>query len=131
MLRSLSLSTLLLSASVLASPLSKPSGDPLPLIIWHGLGDNYAADGLAEVASLAEEVNPGTYIYMIRLDEDASSDRTATFLGNVTEQISSVCTAIAADPILSSAPGVNALGFKCSKKLKKCSSTWILKIVLS
>ena len=111
MLRSLSLSTLLLSASVLASPLSKPSGDPLPLIIWHGLGDNYAADGLAEVASLAEEVNPGTYVYMIRLDEDASSDRTATFLGNITEQIASVCTAIAADPILSSAPGVNALGF--------------------
>jgi palmitoyl-protein thioesterase len=111
MLQSLSLSALLLSAQVLASPFSKPDSDPLPLLIWHGLGDNYAADGLAEVASLAEEVNPGTYTYIVRLDEDASSDRTATFLGNVTEQIASVCAAIQADPILSSAPGVNALGF--------------------
>ncbi|KAF2628975.1 palmitoyl-protein thioesterase 1 precursor [Macroventuria anomochaeta] len=110
MLQSLSLSALLLSARVLASPSSPPS-DPLPLLIWHGLGDNYAADGLAEVASLASETNPGTYVYIIRLDEDASSDRTATFLGNVTEQIATVCAAITADPILSSAPGVNALGF--------------------
>lgn len=111
MLRSLSLSALLLSARALGSPFSKPDSDPLPLLIWHGLGDNYAADGLAEVASLAEEVNPGTYTYIIRLDDDASSDRSATFLGNVTEQIASVCAAIHADPILSSAPGVNALGF--------------------
>jgi palmitoyl-protein thioesterase len=111
MLQSLALGAILLAARVLASPFSKSDSDPLPLLIWHGLGDNYAADGLAEVASLAEEVNPGTYVYIIRLDEDASSDRTATFLGNVTEQISSVCASIRADPILSSAPGINALGF--------------------
>lgn len=111
MLQSLSLPVLLLSAKAFASPFSKPSNDPLPLLIWHGLGDNYAADGLAEVASLAEETNPGTYVYIIRLDEDASSDRTATFLGNVTEQIATVCADIKADPILSSAPGLNALGF--------------------
>ena len=111
MLHTLSLGALLLSARVLASPFSSPDTDPLPLLIWHGLGDNYAADGLAEVASLAEETNPGTYVYIIRLAEDASSDRTATFLGNVTEQIATVCADIKADPILSSAPGVNALGF--------------------
>ncbi|KAH7313181.1 Alpha/Beta hydrolase protein [Rhexocercosporidium sp. MPI-PUGE-AT-0058] len=84
---------------------------PLPLIIWHGLGDNYAADGLADVAALAEKVHPGTFTYIIRLDEDASSDRTATFFGNLTLQLEQVCADLASHPILSTAPAVDALGF--------------------
>ncbi|KAG4436297.1 hypothetical protein IFR05_008237 [Cadophora sp. M221] len=98
------------------SPPNPPSSEeedstPLPLIIWHGLGDNYAADGLADVASLAEAVHPGTFAYIIRLDEDASSDRTATFFGNLTLQIEQVCADLASHPILSTAPAVDALGF--------------------
>lgn len=109
-------SLLLLLAPALAKPLHKrtaddDSDDPLPLVIWHGLGDNYAAEGLHQVGDLAEEVNPGTYVYYVRLNEDAGSDRTATFFGNVNEQIDKVCADIAADPILSTAPGINALGF--------------------
>lgn len=84
---------------------------PLPLVIWHGLGDNYANPGLAEVAALAEEANPGTLVYMIRLDDDASRDQSATFLGNVTEQLAKVCADLAAHPILSTAPAIDALGF--------------------
>ncbi|KAF2089453.1 alpha/beta-hydrolase, partial [Saccharata proteae CBS 121410] len=84
---------------------------PLPLIIWHGLGDNYAADGLREVGELAEKIHPGTFVYNIRLDNDAGSDRTATFFGNVTTQLQQVCDDLATHPILSTAPAVNALGF--------------------
>lgn len=84
---------------------------PLPVIIWHGLGDNYAADGLSEVATLLDTVNPGTYTYIIRLGSDPNADRSATFLGNVTEQVEDVCEQIKADPILSTAPAINALGF--------------------
>jgi palmitoyl-protein thioesterase len=108
----------LISSSILPSkhqqfPLTDDDDNdtPLPLIIWHGLGDNYAADGLKEVASLAESVNPGTLTYIIRLDDDASADRTATFFGNVTLQIEKVCADLAAHPILSTAPAVDALGF--------------------
>ena len=72
---------------------------------------NYAADGLADVASLAEKIHPGTFTYIIRLDEDASSDRTATFFGNLTLQIDQVCSDLASHPILSTAPAVDALGF--------------------
>lgn len=84
---------------------------PLPLIIWHGLGDSYQADGLTEVAQLAEEVNPGTYVHIIHLDDSDNGDRQATFIGNVTEQIAQVCEQLASEPILSTAPAVNALGF--------------------
>ncbi|KAF1939797.1 palmitoyl-protein thioesterase 1 precursor [Clathrospora elynae] len=112
MLHLLPLSTLLLLPQILASPLSPHAeSKPLPLLIWHGLGDNYAADGLRSVGDLANETNPGTYVYYIRIDEDAASDRTATFLGNVTEQIAQVCADIANHEILSKAPGLNALGF--------------------
>ncbi|KAI4190645.1 MAG: hypothetical protein L6R41_000656 [Letrouitia leprolyta] len=84
---------------------------PLPLVVWHGLGDNYKADGLRSIGSLANTTNPGTYTYYIRLDDDASSDRTATFLGNVTEQVQKVCHDIANHPLLSQAPAINGLGF--------------------
>lgn len=109
MLRNLPLSLLFLLRTIVATP--TPASEPLPLLIWHGLGDNYAADGLHTVGDLAEEINPGTYVYYIRLDESPDSDKTATFFGNLTEQIAQVCDDLATHPILSTAPGVNALGF--------------------
>ncbi|KAF2747887.1 alpha/beta-hydrolase [Sporormia fimetaria CBS 119925] len=116
MKRLLSLSS---AFSLIAHTLSTPTpsrasdetSDPLPLIIWHGLGDNYAAEGLHSVGDLAESTNPGTFIYYIRLNENPDSDRTATFLGNLTLQIAQVCADLASHPILSTAPAVNALGF--------------------
>ena len=84
---------------------------PLPLIIWHGLGDKFDNEGLASIGALAEEVNPGTLTYIIRLDENPSNDRSATFFGNVTTQIEKVCADLARHPILSTAPAVDALGF--------------------
>lgn len=57
------------------------------------------------------ETNPGTFTYFIRLDDDASADRTATFLGNLTEQIEKVCADLEAHPVLATAPAINALGF--------------------
>ncbi|KAL1986090.1 hypothetical protein VTN96DRAFT_6987 [Rasamsonia emersonii] len=84
---------------------------PLPLVIWHGLGDSYAAEGMKKVAALAEEVNPGTYVHLVHLADSDSGDRQASFLGNLTEQVARVCEQLASEPILSTAPAVNALGF--------------------
>lgn len=50
-------------------------------------------------------------MYTVRLADDANGDRSATFLGNVTEQVARVCADLAAHPILSTAPAVDALGF--------------------
>lgn len=76
-----------------------------------GLGDNYAAAGLREVGDLIEGINPGTLVYFIRMDDNASRDRSATFLGNLTEQIDKACIDLASHPILSTAPAIDALGF--------------------
>ncbi|KAL8660655.1 MAG: hypothetical protein Q9202_006359 [Teloschistes flavicans] len=90
---------------------SPQSSTPLPLVVWHGLGDNYKADGLRSIGALANAINPGTHTYYVRLDSDASSDRTATFLGNLTEQVEKVCHDLSTHPILSRSPAINAIGF--------------------
>ncbi|OTB06464.1 hypothetical protein M426DRAFT_318877 [Hypoxylon sp. CI-4A] len=118
------LSVFLTLASALGRALASPSNlgpvsskadevddTPLPVVIWHGLGDNFAAEGLQSVGALVEKVNPGTLVYYIHLDESASNDRTATFYGNVTEQIAKVCEDLASHPILSTAPAIDAVGF--------------------
>ncbi|KAI9369028.1 Alpha/Beta hydrolase protein [Aspergillus egyptiacus] len=84
---------------------------PLPLVIWHGLGDDFLRDGMQSIASFAESINPGTYVHLIHLGDTSSTDRQATFLGNVTEQVSTVCAQLSTEPILSTAPAINALGF--------------------
>lgn len=83
----------------------------LPLIIWHGLGDSYDADGIKQTIKLAETVNPGTYVRAVQLGETGDSDRTATFFGNLTEEVEQVCKQLAGDNILRTAPAINALGF--------------------
>jgi palmitoyl-protein thioesterase len=60
---------------------------------------------------LAEEVNPGTYVYYIHLGPDSSADQSATFFGNLTEQIEKVCEDLASDQIVGTAPAINGLGF--------------------
>ncbi|KPM40136.1 hypothetical protein AK830_g6446 [Neonectria ditissima] len=84
---------------------------PLPLVIWHGLGDAFNADGIKQVGELADAIHPGTFVYTVALGADANSDRQATFFGNITEQLDAVCEALAAHPILSTAPAVDAIGF--------------------
>jgi palmitoyl-protein thioesterase len=84
---------------------------PLPLIIWHGLGDSYQGEGMQQIGQLAEQVHEGTWVHYARVEDDASADRSASFWGNVTEQVAKVCADVAADPILSTAPAMDALGF--------------------
>ncbi|KAL2177748.1 Alpha/Beta hydrolase protein [Thermothelomyces heterothallicus CBS 202.75] len=114
---------LLVLGSLIAASIAKPlerrfeSGDdddddtPLPLVIWHGLGDTYESEGMRRVAEIAEEVNPGTLVYPIRVEENPSRDRYASFVGNLTDHVAKVCADIAAHPILSTAPAIDALGF--------------------
>ena len=99
-----------LSAALPSSTFPSVSS-PLPLVIWHGLGDNYDADGLNAVGDLASSIHPGTFVYNIRLDASPSADSRASFFGNLTAQLEKVCADLATHPTLSRAPAINALGF--------------------
>ncbi|KAG5914348.1 hypothetical protein E4U42_000530 [Claviceps africana] len=104
-----------LGAALASQPQTRPDDDddnPLPLIIWHGLGDSASSDGLAEVAELAAAAAPGIFVHTINpTDDGTGDDRSASLLGNVTEQVQTVCDQLARHPILSTAPAVDAIGF--------------------
>jgi palmitoyl-protein thioesterase len=85
--------------------------NPLPLVIWHGLGDAANSEGLAAIAQLADAIAPGIFVHIVNPTEDGSDDRSATFLGNVTQQVQTVCEQLAANPILSTTPAIDAIGF--------------------
>ncbi|RPB00034.1 alpha/beta-hydrolase [Choiromyces venosus 120613-1] len=107
---SLTVISLLVSAGVgIATPTPTPTGRPLPLVIWHGLGDTYDSDGIQSVGNLAQKLHPGTFVHSIYLDPDPDSDRSATFFGQVNTQISTVCEQLSSIPELTS--GFNAVGF--------------------
>lgn len=83
----------------------------LPLIIWHGLGDSYGNPTFHTLEAAVNDISPGTYVYPIRVGDTPEEDRKESFFGNVTQQLEDVCDAIARDPILATAPAVNAWGF--------------------
>ncbi|KIW77334.1 hypothetical protein Z517_09780 [Fonsecaea pedrosoi CBS 271.37] len=101
----------------LASPAKTTEGgsdddQPLPVVIWHGLGDSADAKGIKEIAAMLDNIHPGTYTYIISLGGNpGSADRQASFFGNVTEQILAVCHMLASDNILRTAPALDAVGF--------------------
>ena len=74
-------------------------------------GHSYDSDGMTNVGAILNDTLGPTYTYFVRQDNDTLKDRTATFLGNITSQVSKACADIAADPILSQAPAINAIGF--------------------
>ncbi|EXJ90710.1 palmitoyl-protein thioesterase [Capronia coronata CBS 617.96] len=96
---------------------AQPDGEdaddqPLPVVIWHGLGDSADAAGLQEIAELVDMVHPGTYTYIISVTGTrGSADRQASFFGNVSQQIETVCHLLAEDNILRTAPAIDAIGF--------------------
>ena len=72
---------------------------------------SYDSDGINAIGDIINKTNGPTYTYNIRLDDDPSADRTATFLGNLTLQVEKVCDDLSKHPILSKAPAINALAF--------------------
>ncbi|BFZ61425.1 hypothetical protein YB2330_002490 [Saitoella coloradoensis] len=82
---------------------------PLPVVIWHGMGDNYQGDGLLQLSNEIREIHPEIYIHTIYISTDPSSDRSATFFGCVDRQVEAVCEQLRDDPEL--AGGFDAIGF--------------------
>jgi palmitoyl-protein thioesterase len=99
-----------------ASPVFATANDvddtPLPVLLWHGLGDSFGGEAVQFLAEMIEETFPGTLVYPISVaGSDANADRDASIRGKLNEQFEVVCAELAAHPILSTAPAVDAVGF--------------------
>ncbi|RMZ77045.1 hypothetical protein DV738_g4624, partial [Chaetothyriales sp. CBS 135597] len=81
-------------------------------VIWHGLGDSADAGGMKEIAELINKVHEGTYVHIISLGaSEGAPDRQQSFFGNLSVQLDQVCEQLARDPILRTAPAIDAIGF--------------------
>jgi palmitoyl-protein thioesterase len=105
----LGLALSLFASAVRAEGDDEANDTPLPVIVWHGLGDSY--NNLGPIDELVNRIYEGTYTKIIKLGTSPTADSEASFIGNVSAQVDQVCATLAADNILSTAPAVDALGF--------------------
>ena len=90
---------------------AETSATPLPVVIWHGMGDNYDSKGMHFVSSAVTEATGGAHVHLVKLASSPSDDAEASFIGRVSDQIDAACAAIAADDTIASAGAYNAIGF--------------------
>ncbi|XP_075410505.1 palmitoyl-protein thioesterase 1 [Tenrec ecaudatus] len=97
-----------LCAAWARGPRSAPA--PLPLVIWHGMGDSCCNPiSMGAVKKMVEKKMPGIYVLSLKIGKTLLEDMENSFFLNVNTQVSSVCQTLANDPKLQE--GYNAMGF--------------------
>lgn len=87
------------------------AAEPVPVVLWHGMGDSCCnPESMGAIKKLIEEqVGNNVYVRSLMIGKDVVEDEENGFFLNVNTQISQVCADIAADPKL--ANGYNSVGF--------------------
>lgn len=80
-----------------------------PVVLWHGLGDNYNSTGLHEVKNTFEEYYPGISVYSISLHENPSNDQQLSIFGDANIVIDDTCNKL--KEISELTTGFDAIGF--------------------
>ncbi|XP_062384775.1 palmitoyl-protein thioesterase 1 [Sardina pilchardus] len=97
---------LLLSSSSLA----KDSNATVPLVIWHGMGDNCCNPlSMGSIKKMVEREVSGIYVISLMIGKSVIQDTENGFFMDVNEQVAFVCDQLAQDPKLKD--GYNAMGF--------------------
>ncbi|XP_003462324.1 palmitoyl-protein thioesterase 1 isoform X1 [Cavia porcellus] len=83
---------------------------PLPLVIWHGMGDSCCNPmSMGAVKKMVEGKIPGIYVLSLEIGKNIKEDLENSFFLNVNSQVKTVCQILANDPKLQQ--GYNAMGF--------------------
>lgn len=89
---------------------STDNAAPLPVVLWHGMGDSCCASySMGAIKSLIEDKLPGTYVHSIATGESALGDVWSSYFGNINDQVARVCRELRGTPQLDR--GFNAVGF--------------------
>merc|ERR1711942_166582 len=100
------LSSLLL-LSVTGTPLDGSKATPVPVVLWHGMGDSAA--GMTGIESILKDNIEGVYVHRIMIGSNIIVDTESGFFRDTNRQVSEVCEMMANDPELQD--GYNAIGF--------------------
>ncbi|KWU42591.1 alpha/beta-hydrolase, partial [Rhodotorula sp. JG-1b] len=95
-----------------------PPPPPVPVVLWHGLGDRFDGAGL-QLVKQDLEARPElrhVFVHIVTLAQDGPADQRATFFGHANDQVSSVCAQLAAlprlvDPVENPSRQFDAIGF--------------------
>ncbi|XP_072836128.2 palmitoyl-protein thioesterase 1 [Pogona vitticeps] len=83
---------------------------PLPLVIWHGMGDSCCNPmSMGYIKELVEKKVPGIYVLSLEIGRSLIEDMENSFFLDVNDQVAFVCDKLANDPKLQG--GYNAMGF--------------------
>merc|ERR1712215_339325 len=96
---------LLLSAT--GSPLEGNKAAPVPVVLWHGMGDSAA--GMTGIESILKDNIEGVYVHRIMIGSNIIVDTESGFFRDTNRQVSEVCEMMVNDPELQD--GYNAIGF--------------------
>jgi palmitoyl-protein thioesterase len=81
---------------------------PLPVVLWHGLGDYYDSSGMLYLSSLIRN-HTNSFVHSIRFSNSSTDDQLDSFFKPASEQIPEACATLSALPQLTG--GFNMLGF--------------------
>ncbi|XP_066581717.1 palmitoyl-protein thioesterase 1-like [Prorops nasuta] len=88
----------------------KNDSSPIPVVVWHGLGDSCCFSfSMGRIKELIEQQLPGVYTKFIRIGNNEIEDMKNSYFYNVNKQIDMVCNQLALDDSLKY--GYNAIGF--------------------
>ncbi|WFD34977.1 hypothetical protein MCUN1_001823 [Malassezia cuniculi] len=83
--------------------------EPLPLVLWHGLGDSANSLFIAKVRERVEDMYPGIVVHSVYLKSGLIPDQHAGVFSNVNDDIQIACAQLASIPELRH--GFDAVGF--------------------
>ncbi|KAG8451642.1 hypothetical protein GDO86_003728 [Hymenochirus boettgeri] len=84
--------------------------EPVPLVIWHGMGDSCCNPfSMGAVKKMVERQIPGIYVLSLRIGNSITEDMKNSFFLNVNEQVDFVCKELALNSLLQN--GYNSMGF--------------------
>ncbi|XP_067389938.1 palmitoyl-protein thioesterase 1 isoform X1 [Emydura macquarii macquarii] len=87
-----------------------PPAGPVPLVIWHGMGDSCCNPAsMGYIKKIVEDKIPGIYVLSLKIGNNLVEDMENSFFMNVNSQVTQVCEKLAKDPHLQG--GYNSMGF--------------------
>ncbi|XP_029475361.1 palmitoyl-protein thioesterase 1 [Rhinatrema bivittatum] len=87
----------------------RPSS-PLPLVIWHGMGDTCCNPlSMGAIKKMVETKIPGIYVLSLEIGNSLTEDMKNSFFLNINRQVEQVCELLSKDLKLQN--GYNAIGF--------------------
>lgn len=83
---------------------------PLPIVLWHGVGDTCCKNtSMGSIKKVLEENIPGIYVKSLQIGSNEFMDLENSYFMNVNEQVKIACSLISEDIKLKN--GFNAIGF--------------------